>query len=370
MGETAETVSRIAVVIVSVFIAYLLKHFRVVDATATGTAVSKIILHLTLPATTFKVVAGIRNFSVEYLYMTAACLAYTLFIMVPYTVVLCKYYAKDIRTAALFTGALQGFGIGQFAYPIVLVLWGEEALSYVVFFDLANAFPAFIFSYGFQIYAKSKDLHREEDSLSSLSSSGGNNLDQHLLPVTTTRRTQPKNMAVAIALRLIFFPPLWAFALGIICCANQVALPSYITEQLAVFGNANAFLVFLLLGFYLDFGEGDSQGNLQNVQNTPDSSGTKAGISLPKLFLLVVLPRVIFGTLAGYTCYSFLKEPLGGRIATLLLVCFLLPCPPAAIAYAVEFFPDNAPLAGKIVNGSALLSFVAIILCYVFADAS
>ena len=373
------TASHAGVVLASVATAYLLKRFRVVDAESGGKAVSTIVLFLTLPATTFSVISGIQDFQVEYLYMAAFCFAYTMLLIVPYNYVAIKYFSgKSMRVAALLTGGLQGFGIGQFGYPIVQMLWGDKGLAYVVFFDLANAIPTFVISYGFHIYAKQRSV--DDSGLprnTPVSSDSKRDVEKSLLDVSShddddnpQHPAAHRNGGVArkVALKLVCFPPIWAFVLGLTFCLTSVAMPAYVKEQLSVFSGANPFLVYVILGFYLDFGT--SHGARKTETDIISKEKGDLHFSTSKLIKYILIPRLLMGSFAGTVSYCFFKTRTGRVPPALLVVCYLFPSPPAAIAYAVEYFPRNANLLGNLVNITAIVSFGVMLACHSFLGQS
>ena len=279
------TFQHAAVVVFSVACAYVLKRFGVVDEKQAGKTISTIVIYLTMPATTFKVIASIETFQVEYLYMSAICLVYTLLVITPFNVYVCRSVRS--RDAALRTSLLQGWGIGQFAYPLVETMWGEQALAYVVFFDLGNAVPCFIISYACQIYFREHaDTDRRSNDAESIDMEGSLlSFESSFLDDDLYARGRRSNVAVKIFSRLIRFPPILAFLLGVIVCLSAQTLPPFVVEGLSVFSDANGFMVYTLLGLYLNF-------DLRRHWPV-----------LRRLVVDVVLPRLVFGTAAGVACY-------------------------------------------------------------------
>lgn len=143
--------------------------------------------------------------------------------------------------------------------------------------------------------------------------------------------------------RVATFRPVIAFVIGITLCVTGYQPPGYIDTLLITVGNANTFMVFTLLGLYFDI----------------TGSDAKRWATVAK----ILFSRLLVGGALGLVCWYCLDGLMDRVTRVLLLVCFILPPPPVAMNYTVEFGYD-ASLAGLSVNMGMLFSFVLLWAIY------
>ena len=277
-------------------IGYLLKRTKLLSKQE-GQTLNKIILNVTLPAL---ILTTFANMTVEpqLLLLSLICIVYGLLMLFLGRVFFTKIKRVD---QGVLTLSLLGFNIGLFAYPFVEGIWGAEGLKYMALFDMGNAFIIFGLAYIVAIfYAPEK-----------------------------------KEISIKfIAFKMATFIPLVSYFLALTISFTPVTLPAFTIDILGFISSANAVLVLLVLGIYLEF------------------SFDKA---LVKPFLKALSLKYVSGLSLGIILFFIL--PFDELFRATVLLGLVLPTGMAIIPYAVQN-QLNDQIAGGIVNITNIISFL------------
>ncbi|AAD35320.1 transporter [Thermotoga maritima MSB8] len=190
---------------VIILIGYLTKKFFERD---TGKILSKLVVNFTLPAAIFYSFSTSRFHFSKFAFTATGILSNLLLIFLAF---LFFSRIKDPRVRIPIILSFVGFNTGLFMYPLAESLWGEASVVNFALFDLGNSF--FIFGVGKAVAEQNK---------------------KGILKVFT-------------------FPPFLFLLVGITMNSLKVVPPGIVLDVARTIKNANAFLVFFLVGYYLSF---------------------------------------------------------------------------------------------------------------------
>ncbi|PLV58984.1 AEC family transporter [Thermotoga sp. KOL6] len=189
-----------------IMIGYLTKGFFEAD---TGRILSKLVVNFTLPAAIFYSLTTSHFHFSKFAFTVAGLLSNAVLISFGF---LLFSKLKDPRIRIPILLSFVGFNTGLFMYPLAESLWGPESVVNYALFDLGNSF--FIFGVGKAI----------------------------------AERTGFKGI-----LKVFKFPPFVVLLLSLLLNLLNVTLPMMMLNFAEMVKNANAFLVFFLVGYYLNF---------------------------------------------------------------------------------------------------------------------
>ena len=282
-----------------ILLGYSLKKFKLIKEKDCH-VLATLVLYVTLPAIVFNI---FNNISVDssMLILFIVSISFGIFMNVLAFFVFFKVKSHDQK--GLLIGSSIGFNIGLFAYPFIETAFGLEGLKYLVVFDLGNAFVLYVLSYIANAYYSP---------------------------------TNKEFSFLYILKKLAVFVPLQCYIIAIILNVNGIVLPSIIKGGVETLAAANTPLVLILLGLYLNF-------KFEKQQ-------------ILKVFSVLSL-RYTFGILVGVLLFIFLPLDICARI--ILLIALILPIGLITIPYSIHFNYDTK-LAGALVNGSNIISFIFI----------
>jgi len=139
-----------------------------------------------------------------------------------------------------------------------------------------------------------------------------------------------------VAYRAVTFRPVVAFFIGMMLCVTGTKLPDGVNTLLTTVGNANTFMVFVLLGLFFDV-EGNSSERWCTVGK-------------------ILLTRVVVGVSLSGLIWLLPGSIMQHSTKVLLSVCLTLPPPPVAMNYTIEFGYESA-MAGLCINVGIIVSF-------------
>ena len=282
--------------LVIIAIGYVVKRTGLVTKRE-GQTLSKLILNITLPALIIVTFAEVA-FEGHLLWLALIAILYGVALMF-FTRFIFK---KEVRPdQGVFVISLLGFNVGLFAYPFVETIWGAEGLKHMAFFDMGNAVLIFGLAYiAAVLYAP-----------------GEKDVDVRFIVV-----------------KLLTFFPLIAYVAALMISLFEIRLPDFGLEILNTVASANAILVLLLLGIYLEF-------HLDR--------------SLWTSFMKVIVIKYGAGLSVGLILFFLL--PFDDLYRATILLGLVLPTGMAVIPYAVQN-KLNDSLAGGIVNLTNIVSFL------------
>ena len=281
-------------------IGFLLKKFNILSE-ENGKIIVRIIFNITLPALIFSTLISI-NLDLSFLLLPIIPLLFSSIILLV-CFFLFKNYSKEVKSLILMT--VIGFNMGNFAYPLIDGIWGEQGLQYLVLFDLGNALVIFgMIGFIASYYSKKNESN-------------------------DTKKTLKNSL-----LLLFKSPPIIMMILALIINLSGIMIPLFLADLLDIFSNANMALTLLSLGIYLNFRFEKSEW--KNISK-------------------VIIIRYCFGFFIGLILFSVLPFPLLYR--TIIFISLILPMAMGTLLFAVEFDHDER-MAGVIGNLTLIISFI------------
>lgn len=265
----------------------------------TGAVLARLVLNVTLPALVLQTVPQIE-FAGTLLFIPALSLLHTL---VAFVITQLVYRRFPSTTKGLILIASMGFNNGLFAFPIVLELWGIEAIKLLALFDIGNGIVVLGSNYVIAAHYGS-DAPMEWGVI--------------LKKIVRTLATSIPFIALIVAL---------------VVNLTKTPYPPILDSMIATTAGANSFLALLVLGIFQSF----------RIR-----SGDAA------LIFQVLGVRYLLGIIFSLIVYLTLP---GVRIQQqVLAIVFILPVGMSIIPFAVTFKLDTT-LATSLVNLSIIISF-------------
>lgn len=207
---------------------------------------------------------------------------------------------KERTERGLYAMTIPGFNVGLFAFPLVEAIWGIPALTYVIMFDMGNAYIIFGACYFFAKYFK-------EDKAK---------LNMSVMFGSLLRSTPFVTYNIALLLNLAGF--------------RIQGLP---LDFLSTLGDANTPLAFLLLG--MSISPLFDKDNLRVLRN-------------------ILLSRYIAGIAVGV--FLYLITPVHPILSPLLLILFLLPLSMSTLPFSIQLGYD--------INFVGMVNSITIVISY------
>jgi predicted permease len=208
-----------------------------------------------------------------------------------------KSYPNPLRGILMMGSG--GLNTIMFAFPIVEGIWGRDALTFAIMFDLGNTIVVFGFVYSIGSY---------------FSMSG-------------------KSSASLVLKKVSRLPALQALTIGLIINILHIPIPIVITDCLETIAKANKPIVLILMGIYLNFVFEKKQ--FWDVSN-------------------VLMIRYAAGLTAILLLYTFMLPCVERSV---LIVLVVAPVGLTVLPFSDEFGYDTR-IAGLLVNLSLIVSFV------------
>ena len=292
-------------------IGYIVKKLKIITED-NGKVLVKVIFNITLPAVILKVVSSFElNFSLFLLPIIS--LVFSIFILI-ICYFLFRNKPKHIKGIILIT--VIGFNVGNFAFPLIEGIWGEEGLQYIAMLDIGNAFVIFgIINIIAAIFSPNNDNENRKITVK------------------------------YIGLRLIKSVPLMSYIFALSINLSGLSLPIFVLDFLDILSRANMALSLLALGIFLNFKFKKSEWN--NI-------------------IKILIIRYIFGFTIGLTLFLLLPFDLLYR--TIVFICLILPMGMGTILFAVEFEHDDK-IAGIVGNLTIIISFILIWIIVIIVGA-
>ena len=280
---------------------YLLKRARIVDENGGGKALAGMIFYVTLPAV---IIRALTTVTIDP-DMIAMPLIVPLVAGITIPVVLLVHRKEAVKTdRGLFLMMSLGFNVGNFGFPLIHGIFGDEGIKYAAMFDIGNAVVIFCVCYVIAVLYSAKE----------------------------GQRVQPR----IVARKVFTSPPLLAYLVGLVMNAAGAGLPVVASDIVDVIAQSNHFVTYFVLGVYLNF----------HIETR-----------YWKAMFKVLGIRYIVGIGLGVSFFLFL--PIGEVARTVLLVCLLLPVGMALLIFVVEY-GYNERFAGMLSNFNIVISFALI----------
>lgn len=208
-----------------------------------------------------------------------------------------KTYPNALR--GILTMGAGGLNTVMFGFPIVEGIWGRDALTYAVLFDLGNTIVVFALVY----------------------------------PIGSYFALSGQTHVMTVLKKVMQLRPLQAMLIGLIINALSIPIPKICIDFLDVLGKANKPVVLILMGIYLNFVFEKQQ--LKAVSK-------------------VLMIRYATGLTVAFLLYNFMLPSVERSV---LIVCVLLPVGLTIMPFSDEFQYDSR-IAGLLVNASMIISFL------------
>ncbi|ACM22633.1 MULTISPECIES: AEC family transporter [Thermotoga] len=274
-----------------ILIGYLTKRFFEKE---TGKILSKLVVNFTLPAAVFYSLTTARFHFSKFAFTATGVLSNLVLISVA---LLVFSRIEDPRVRIPIVLSFVGFNTGLFMYPLAESLWGVDSVVNYALFDLGNSF--FIFGVGKAVAERS---------------------------------------GVKGVLKVFEFPPFLVLMLSLILNQFGFYPPGIVLKVAQTIKNANAFLVFFLVGYYLSFKSVFRKARLIAV----------AGVVKYLLGFIVSFFAVRMFTLSSFEKMNLFLSPL-------------LPSAIMTLVYSIEKDYDSE-LASGLITFSTIVSSAIILL--------
>jgi malate permease and related proteins len=279
-----------------IFLGYLVKRFNIISE-KDGEALTRLVINITLPALVISSLNTLKiNSSLIFLPLIA------LFHGLLMAGIGIFFFRKEaVETRGMLSMLIPGFNIGLFAYPFVEAILGQNAINYLVMFDIGCSVIVFGLCYLIASYFSSDNA--------------GFDIRE-------------------IVKKLFKSIPLIVYILTLLIKILGFHYPGFVINVSQIVSKANMPLSLLILGIFLNFElKGD---NLRNASK-------------------VLGLRYMIGITVGLVLYFILPfEPLYRMV---LLVCLIMPPALISIAYSVKCGYDSK-FVGTLLNISNLISFL------------
>ncbi|MEX2683074.1 MAG: AEC family transporter [Candidatus Sigynarchaeota archaeon] len=292
-----------AISLAIIVVGYLLKRTGIVDKDGGGKALARIIFNVTLPSVILRTLTRIQ---MDVAMITMPFLAFLITGIVLGVAFVIHKEERSRKLRGQYIMMSLGYNVGNFAFPLVQGIFGDEGLKYAAMYDVGNAMVIFCLCY--------------------------------IIAVTYSAKEGEPFKARFIAKKVLTSPPLLSYIIGLILNLVSFKFPDFLSNiddmgLIDVIARANTFITFLVLGIYLDF-------NLEK----------KYWKDLSK----ILLTRYGIGILLGVIFLLFWPVSLMARI--ILLICYILPVGMGLLVFVVQFGYDER-FAGMLSNIMNVCSF-------------
>lgn len=265
----------------------------------TGSAIARLVLNVTLPALVLQTVPQIE-FTETLLFIPVLSLLHT---VAAFAITQLVFRKQPSRTKGLILIASMGFNNGLFAFPIVLELWGIEAIKLLALFDIGNGIVVLGSNYVIAAHYGSDAPMRWRTILTSIM----------------------RTLATSV--------PLIALVIALVVNVTNTTYPAVIQRLVETVAGANSFLALLVLGIF------------QSFRVRPGDGALLAKVLGLRYTVGILTSLVVFFALPGVRVQQ-----------QVLAIAFILPVGMTIIPYAVRFKLDTT-LATSVVNLSIIISF-------------
>jgi predicted permease len=272
-----------------------------------GNALARIVINVTLPAVILETLPQVELRSALLVFPFLA-LVHT---AVAFSLATLLFRRRPAAERGLMTMCSMGFNNGLFAFPIVLGIWGAEAIRILAIFDVGNGLVVLGLNYVVAGWF------------------GG-------LAAAGAHHGTPLNIATAlrrVAKTVVTSVPMVAFALALVMNLLDLSLPAVVARPVGTVAGANGALALLVLGIF--------QSMSIRRSDVP-------------IIAQVLGLRYLLG--AAVAAVSILVVGNTELYRQILAIVFILPIGMTTIPFSVEFGLDTR-LVTTLVNVSIVVSF-------------
>lgn len=263
---------------------------------------AKIVLNLSLPAAILSTLLS-NPLPASFLNFTYLGILYNILLFIIFYIAFRTHNNSEKGIASI---TLFGMNAGLFGFPLIHSLYGDKGLLYFLSYDIFNAFIIFGLSY----------------ILAFKYSEGNKNQ-----PVTITASLKMLTSSI----------PFVCYVVGLILNVTEVKIPTLPLALFDVVKRANPFLVFFILGTFLDF------------------KAIRGNVAF--LLKVIAVRYLLFGTVATIL-YFTLKDKIADPFELKMLILVLaLPTSLSSLPYSTKFKYDRGK-TGLIANSTIVVSFI------------
>lgn len=275
-----------------------------------GNALARIVINVTLPAVILVTLPD-TELRLSLLFLPLLALGHS---AVAFAAASFLFRRRSAAERGLMTMCSMGFNNGLFAFPIVMGIWGSEAVRLLAVFDVGNGLTVLGFNYVVGGWF------------------GGLAAAERLGQVGA--RLNILGALKRIGHALVTSVPMIVFVLALILNLTGLRFPSPVERAVETVADANGALALLVLGIF------------QSLRLKRED--------IPIILRVLGLRYVLGGLIAVASVALLGNTPL---IRQVLAIVFILPIGMTSIPFSVEFGLDTR-LATTMVNISIVVSFV------------
>ena len=272
-----------------------------------GNALARIVINVTLPAVILETLPEVE--------LRSALLVFPLLALVhtavAFSLATLLFRRRPAAERGLMTMCSMGFNNGLFAFPIVLGIWGAEAIRILAIFDVGNGLVVLGLNYVVAGWF------------------GG-------LAAAGAHQGPPLNIATAlrrVGKTVVTSVPMVVFALALVMNLLDLSLPPVVARPVGTVAGANGALALLVLGIFQSM----------SIRRS----------DIPIIAQVLGL-RYLLG--AAVAAVSILVVGTTELYRQILAIVFILPIGMTTIPFSVEFGLDTR-LVTTLVNVSIVVSF-------------
>jgi predicted permease len=295
-----------------------------------GTILAKLVINVTLPALILETLPGVE-LSFSLLFLPLLALAHSAVAFAAATVL---FRRRPPAERGLMTMCSMGFNNGLFAFPIVMGIWGTEAVRMLAIFDVGNGLTVLGINYVVAGWFGGLAAARAAAG----TGAGGDGAELGDAGAGSGTGAEPV-LRVGEALQrigrtLITSVPMVVFLFALVLNLTGWRFPAAVERGIGTVADANGALALLVLGIFQSL----------RVRRS----------DVPVIVRVLGLRYTVGALLAVSSILLLGATPLYRQV---LAIIFILPIGMTSIPFSVEFGLDTR-LATTMVNLSIVVSFV------------
>jgi predicted permease len=276
-----------------------------------GTVLARIVINVTLPAVILRTLPEVE-LSLSLAFFPLLALGHT---ALAFAAASLLFRRRPPAERGMMTMCSMGFNNGLFAFPIVMGIWGSEAVRLLAIFDVGNGLTVLGFNYVVAGWFGGLALAAQGE--------GG-----------TAAGLQLREALRRVGHALVTSVPMVTFLFALVLNLTGWRFPTVIDRAIGSVADANGALALLVLGIF------------QSLRVRRED--------LPIILRVLGLRYILGGLIAVAAIVLLGSTPLYRQI---LAIVFILPIGMTSIPFSVEFGLDTR-LTTTMVNISIVVSFV------------
>jgi predicted permease len=285
-------------------IGFIIKKLKVIKE-EDGKVIGKLIINITLPA---QIIFAVSQMEIDPTLLLLPFISiFFSFLVTAISYLLFRNQPREIKGLVLMTTL--GLNVFLFAFPIIHGIYGDQVTVYISMFDVGNAFIIFVFAFTLGMIFSPKNSSEE---------------------LKVNMKEIGKNLLKSIPLMSYII----AIIINVVLNVSGASLPVFFSDVLTTLSSANAALMLLLLGIYLNFKFEKNEWSI---------------------VLKILIIRYGFGIIIGLILFFTL--PFTDLYRLIVLIMLVLPPGMTLLPYIIEF-EYNEKVVGMVVNISIFISFI------------